>query len=37
MHMLRLLIVDDEPLITDSLFDLFAGAAEPELNALRAY
>lgn len=35
--MYNLLIVDDEPLITDSLYDLFAGAAEPELNVLKAY
>ena len=35
--MYNLLIADDEPLITDSLCDLFAGRGDREYNVLRAY
>src|SRR5690242_15101278 len=35
--MYTLLIVDDEPLITDSLYDLFAGREELDFNVLKAY
>lgn len=36
-ELISLLIVDDEPLITDSFYDLFAGRSETEFNILRAY
>lgn len=35
--MYRLLIVDDEPIITDGLFDLFEDIKEPEFDLYKAY
>lgn len=35
--MLRLIIIDDEPIIVDGLFELFQGIRDPELEIYRAY